>query len=426
MKRLFVLPLAVLFAMHADAQYPVRCHTVEMTNALLQQEPSLAQIMADEESKEQQWLNDYGSALPREVVTIPVVVHIVYLSPVQNISDNVVLSQIDVLNECFRKTNPDWSLTPAVWSGLVADCEIQFCLASQDPAGNATNGITRTSTTVTSFSLSDNVKKTALGGIDAWPTEKYLNIWVCNLESGILGYAQLPTLFAIKPTTDGVAISYKGFGTLGGALYPQYAGGKTTVHEIGHWLGLRHIWGDDGDSDNGNNNTSAYCSGSDAISDTPNSSEATFNCPVYPLVDGCTTSDGKMFMNYMDYSDDDCLYMFTEGQKTKMVSVINTTRIELKSSQACWPVGIFEPPVATEISVSPNPSTGVFQLTCPVNLSNKLTIEVFNQLGQLVTTMQQPASSSLEFDLRDKPEGIYLLRIMSGDQLFFSKVILEK
>ena len=176
MKKLFVLPLAALFAMHANAQSPVRCHTVEMTNALLQQEPSLVQIMADEESKEQQWLNDNGSALPREVVTIPVVVHIVYLSPVQNISDNVVLTQMDVLNECFRKTNPDWSLTPAVWSGLVADCEIEFCLASQDPAGNATNGITRTSTTVTSFSLDDGVKKTAQGGIDAWPTEKYLNI----------------------------------------------------------------------------------------------------------------------------------------------------------------------------------------------------------------------------------------------------------
>ena len=383
--------------------------------------------MADEEAKEQQWLNEHGDALPRQVVTIPVVVHIVYQYEVQNLSVDQIQSQIDVLNQCYRKLNTDWTLTPAVWAPLVADCEFELCLASRDPNGNPTDGITRTETSTSAFSLDDQVKFTSEGGEDAWPANQYLNIWVCNLASGYLGYAQLPTLLLSYPETDGVVISNKAFGTTG-LLYPQYHEGKTAVHEIGHWLGLFHIWGDDGDTDNNNNNTTSFCSGSDNISDTPNSSEATFGCPAFPVVDGCTTSNGKMFMNFMDYSDDACLYMFTNGQKTKMVSVINSTRTSIKSSQGCLSVGIFEPSSNESLQIVPNPTFGSVNITLPSSAVNFANMQVFNSIGQVVQNIAGGGynSSGVKIDLSGDAEGIYIIRVVAGEKVYVGKVMLEK
>ena len=261
----------------------------------------------------------------RAVVTIPVVFHIVYKTATQNVSDAQIASQLAVLNADYRKLNADWSNTPAAFQSLVADCEVQFCMAQQDPSGNATNGIVRKSTTVTSFSTNDAVKKSAQGGDDAWNSSKYLNIWVCNLSGGVLGYAQFPGGAA---ATDGVVITYTGFGTTGTAAAP-FNKGRTATHEVGHWLNLFHIWGDDGTA----------CTGSDLVGDTPNQGGENYGCPTFPHVSCSNGTNGDMFMNYMDYTDDACMYMFTTGQKARMTALFATGgfRNALTTSNGCQP-----------------------------------------------------------------------------------------
>lgn len=247
------------------------------------------------------------------VITIPVVVHVVYNTTAENISTAQIQSQINVLNQDFRRTNSD---ATSLWP-QAADSEIEFCLASVDPSGASTTGITRTSTTRTSFSSNDYVKFNANGGKDAWPAGSYLNIWVCDLGSGLLGYAQFP---GGPASTDGVVIDYQYFGTTGTATAP-FNLGRTATHEVGHWLNLRHIWGDGG------------CSVDDFVSDTPTSDAPNYGCPTGHV--SCGTTD--MIQNYMDYTDDGCMNLYTTGQKTRMRALFDAggSRISLLSSGGC-------------------------------------------------------------------------------------------
>ena len=239
----------------------------------------------------------------RKLLTIDVVVHVVYKLPAENISDAQVQSQIAVVNKDFRATNPDKSKVPPVWKGLVGDSNLKFQLAKKDPSGKATTGITRTATTRDSFGSGNAVKKKAQGGADAWASDRYLNIWVCNLADGLLGYAQFP---GGPPTTDGVVILYTAFGTSGAAAAP-FNLGRTATHEIGHWLNLRHIWGDRND-----------CGGTDFVTDTPNQQLPNTGKPAFPHVSCNNGPNGDMFMNYMDYVDDNAMFMFTPAQVLRM------------------------------------------------------------------------------------------------------------
>lgn len=248
-----------------------------------------------------------GRARP---ITIPVVVHVVHNTTMQNMTGRQIRSQIAVLNRDFRARNPDKSKVPSVWSGLVADAGITFALATVDPAGNPTRGITRTPTDQRQFGDDDAVKFTASGGHDAWPASKYLNIWVCNLVPW-LGYAQFP---GGLPETDGLVILYTAFGTRDTAA-PPFNLGRTATHEIGHWLNLRHIWGDTPD-----------CSGSDFVDDTPNAEEPNFSKPSFPHVSCNNGPNGDMFMNYMDYVDDDSMFMFTPQQVARMHATLEGPR----------------------------------------------------------------------------------------------------
>ena len=266
----------------------------------------------------------------RSVVTIPVVVHVVWNASAENIPDAQIYAQINELNLDYAKLNPDASSIPSVWNSTAVNTNIQFCLAVRDPSGVATTGIERRQTTVTSWSTNNNVKHYANGGLDAWPAASYLNLWVCNLGSGLLGYAQFPGGSA---ATDGVVVLYSSVGSIaspfpGGAPYDL---GRTATHEGGHWLNLNHIWGDDGGA----------CSGSDNVGDTPNQASENYGCPTFPLTDACTAaSPGVMFMDYMDYTDDACMYMFTAGQSTRMNALFGTSgaRVSLLSSLGCTPV----------------------------------------------------------------------------------------
>ena len=261
----------------ADNDRPTRrnCGTMAVHERLLRTVPGYMEARARSENHALR-----AMALPMTGRTgctkIPVVVHVVHKTNAQNISEAQVKSQIDVLNADFRMRNTDASSTPAPFAPLAADARVAFELATTDPQGQATNGITRTKTDKASFSAdTDDIKAASTGGADAWPADKYLNLWVAPSitdTSGnvLLGYAQFP---GGPVATDGVVILHSAFGTTGTAAAP-FDLGRTATHEIGHWLNLRHIWGDDGTG----------CSGSDFVSDTPNQAGPNFGTPGFPHV----------------------------------------------------------------------------------------------------------------------------------------------
>jgi Pregnancy-associated plasma protein-A/Repeat of unknown function (DUF346) len=279
---------------------------------------------------ENQTLESLRALVARPGVTrIAVVVHVVWNAPAQNIADAQIQSQIDVLNRDFRRLNPDVANVPAPYQPLVADARVEFALATQDPSGNPTTGITRRQTTVASFNAdTDNVKSNATGGTDAWPADRYLNVWVCggltdNLGRSLLGYAQFP---GGPAATDGVVIIHDAFGTVGTAA-PPFNLGRTATHEIGHWLNLFHIWGDDGQG----------CSGSDLVDDTPNQAGANLGVPTFPRVTCSNGPNGDLFVNYMDYVDDAVMVMFTEGQVARMQACLDGPRASIGTTVGARP-----------------------------------------------------------------------------------------
>lgn len=280
------------------------------------------------------------------IYNIPVVVHVIHngtsIGSGLNLSQAQIQSQIDVLNEDFRNLNADGANVPSAFQSLRADCEINFCLALVDPNGNtlAEPGINRINRntmgwTAPPYSMSyiDNTIKPAT----IWNPSNYLNMWVTDLSNGLLGYATFPagsTLTGLSSpygssTTDGVVILYNAFGRVGNVSAP-YNKGRTATHEVGHWLGLRHIWGDE-----------PNCSADDYVTDTPQQKGENYGCPSYPQTTQsggrCSTSDpSSMFMNYMDYTDDACMYMFTTGQKARVQTCManGTYRSNLTASAA--------------------------------------------------------------------------------------------
>lgn len=305
------------------------CGTTEHLEWLKSVYPGIGQKLIDQENQMQKYEQHHAhdnSGTRGGVITIPVVVHIVYFNSSENISDAQIQTQIDVLNKDFRRLNLDAANTPVVWQGIAADFELEFCLASRDENNLPTTGIIRTQTNDADFGTDDQVKYSGQGGDDAWDMDSYLNIWVCDLTSGFLGYAQFPN--GGPASSDGVVVDYQAFGTTGTAQYP-YNKGRTTTHEVGHWVGLFHIWGDDG----GN------CTGSDQVNDTPNQGDNNWGCPSYPVTDNCSlNSPGVMYMNYMDYTDDACTNLFTNGQKTRKNSTFSGVRAPLANSQGCIPL----------------------------------------------------------------------------------------
>ena len=325
MKKFFLLLFTVVLGLSINAQRT--CGTVQHEQMLLQNDPHYATHKQVIEQFTQNYILSGAPHNQRSIITIPVVVHVIYSNAAGNISTAQIQSQIDRLNLDYHKLNADTASVPAPWKSLAADCQIQFCLAQRDPNGSTTTGIVRKSTTVSSWSTNDAVKYTAQGGDDAWPSSSYLNLWVCDLGNSLLGYAQFPGGTA---ATDGVVILNTAFGSTGTAAAP-YDLGRTATHEVGHWLNLIHIWGDD----------NGACTGSDLVNDTPNQADKNFGCPTYPHTDACsTTSPGVMFMDYMDYVDDACMYMFTNGQNARIQANFANggARVSLLNSQGCVPV----------------------------------------------------------------------------------------
>ncbi|WP_408032388.1 M43 family zinc metalloprotease [Tenacibaculum xiamenense] len=266
---------------------------------------------------------------------IPIVVHVVNYAPDPfEISDEKIKSQIEVLNKDFRKLNDDWQKTPDIFIDLVADIEIEFYLATTAPDGTPTNGILRNeSNLIASDGVDQNnnldnmpLYFTQRGGQDAWPNDQYLNIWIADYKNrdggmGLPGYANPP---GTDPRIDGVVIEPRVFGTLP-PLYGEYKYGRTATHEIGHWLNLKHIYG-----------TQDSCEDSpekgDYVDDTPTQFASSNGKPAFPK-SSCGSID--MTMNFMDYSDDDSMYMFTKGQKARMWELFAEGGLRRKLFENC-------------------------------------------------------------------------------------------
>jgi hypothetical protein len=289
---------------------------------LLKRDPAYDVIRNEYEKTVQKYLSqNSGQRNINSVITVPIVIHIVWNSTnaAGNITDAQAMSQVTVLNEDYARTNADTVNTPSVWKSRAANTHVQFCLAKRTPTGTATNGIERRqNNAVTSWTTDDAVKKFSTGGLDAWDPTKYLNIWVCDLGGGLLGYGEFPT-GTVSPTY-GVAILNSAFGNTGTVASP-YQLGRTTTHEFSHCFNLYHIWGDD----------NGACTGDDLCSDTPNQANSTTSCPTFPSIDACANSpapnagdpvNGIMFMNYMDYSYDNCMNMFTTIQSNRTNAVL--------------------------------------------------------------------------------------------------------
>ena len=268
------------------------CASQEVLEAQLKADPTLALRMNEIEAFTQKAM--LNGRLVNGKVEIPVVVNVLYRTAAENISDAQIQSQIDVLNADFNATNSDFSSTPALFSGVAANVGITFVLET----------INRKSTTKTSWGTRDAMKKTKQGGLDPTSPTTKLNMWSCAIGGGILGYAQFP---GGATATDGVVMDSQYFGLSGSAAFP-YNLGRTGTHEVGHWMNLRHIWGD------------ATC-GSDLVSDTPTHNTANYGVPAYPHYSTCTGTPVEMTMNYMDYTDDRGMYMFSNGQKSRIAAI---------------------------------------------------------------------------------------------------------
>ena len=362
--------------------------------------------------------------IPRQVITIPVVVHVMHdgtaIGVGKNISFAQIQSQIDVLNEDFRRLNQDILAVPAPFRGLSVDPLIQFCLAQQKPDGTPTSGILRYGDpSFSSFTIEE--MDNAIKPSTIWNRNKYLNIWTIQFggsDTGTLGYAQFPNLGPAN--TDGVVMRYDAFGRIGN-LSNHYNLGRTTTHEVGHWLDLKHIWGDEN-----------ACADDDQVLDTPlqgvNSNalytDSSTSCPIFPITDSCSSNyPGIMFMNFMDYGWHECKTMYTFGQFARIEAALFNRRAGLLTSQGCVPgiLGLNEFGI-NKVQLFPNPTTSkVFFDNANSNFKE---VAIYNYLGQEVSkTGFTTTNSNQEVDMSGLSAGVYVLKFSNTETSQSVKVV---
>lgn len=363
---------------------------------------------------------------------IPVVVHVIYHEdfPEQNIPDSLILSQLAVLNEDFSRTNADAANTRSIFDSIAIDTKIRFEFAQLDPQGNPTNGITRTATQNESFDIftdgQESMKSSSTGGVDAWPTNKYLNLWVCKLtyfgiENALLGFAQFPSTMPeneggnsnSSAATDGVVINYAHFGRTNDPVTAPNNLGRTCTHEVGHWLGLRHIWADEQDPFTGD---PGNCTQDDFVDDTPISNQP--SSQTCDLTRNACSNDADysnnywlnnppdMVENYMDYSSDGCMNMFSKGQTERMLSFLLTARKELLGDFT----SINEQEQKLVKRLFPNPANEVLVVELNERTQHPEQIKVYNNLGQLIVNKAIPSGQqTIRLNTADLEPGNYFL-----------------
>lgn len=414
MRKTIILILTITtFFVSVDAQ---RCSTDELYEQYLERIPTLAEKEREIENFIQNW--SPTNANQRDgLITIPVVVHILYKSEIENISDLQIYSQIEVLNEDFRLLNETVPNIPGEFKSLAADTELEFCLASLDPNGLPTTGINRIETTFDDIVDIGNTKMdrrpralyAELGGADAWDTEHYLNIWVGD-GGNLLGAATNIAIADFLPEEDGIVISYTAFGNNceSSTTASPYHLGRTATHEIGHYLNLRHPWGDCDDFDN------------DLVEDTPPQSNPYFGCPTYPQM-SCGNSD--MFMNFMNYTDDACMSLFTEGQKERMLATLAGPRIGLTESVGCAFLTPTQPFSDEAINVYPNPVSNCLHIDFNAEVPGEIEIDMYNSVGQLVYHVLESSRNFRSIDTSRMANGIYYLTFHAAKQTITKRIL---
>ncbi|MDB5226876.1 MAG: zinc metalloprotease [Bacteroidota bacterium] len=405
-----------------------RCGTMNVLSRHLQQDPSLQHQREVLEDAIQRYIQDNASKTQvPAIITIPVVVHVVWNATLENISDPQIHSQIDRLNKDYRKLNTDMVPSSHPFYALAGDAGIEFCLATIDPNGNPTSGITRTHTNSIDFTEDDKVKSSSTGGIEGWDPENYLNLWVCNLAGDLLGYAQFPTDLGTFPETDGVVIKYSNFGTVG-TLTTNYDLGRTATHEIGHWFNLQHIWGDDSNLDD--NCDVGECASSDNVADTPNQCDATTNCPSHSfafVTDDCTPGNpGIMYEDYMDYTYDACMVMFTNGQVTRMRAALTLARTAILSSSKCGPATLVNQQLNHPLKIYPNPVENYLTIEgLPQTRSKTFTVDIYNVIGEKVYSTVLKAADHL-IEMIGFKTGTYFMTINNEEFSVTQKLTVVK
>ena len=338
-----------------------------------------------------------ASRIESSVIKIPVVVHILYHSPSEKVNDAVVAAQLEILNNCFRRLNADTTNTPERFKQFAADCEIEFQLATSDPLKRYTSGIVRKYTPVAKWTMDDKMKFSSEMGDDAWDTKSYLNIWVCNMDK----FAGYSSVLGGPENVDGIVMGLAAF---------TEPGNKTIVHEAGHWLGLKHLWGDE------------YC-GDDGVNDTPRQASYTTGCPASIRITCGNGPDGDMYSNYMDFTNDACTNLFTEGQKARMraLFVAGAARNSIMYSKGLDAPLIFEIPLPEEdpkwleARLYSNPATTIMtlDLSYDVRWIGK-TIFITNSQGQNIMNVTI-TSKNQQINVSRLQPGLYFLAAKKED-----------
>ncbi len=357
-----------------------------------------------EEARFQTYIENYKNKVRfRAAPIIPVVFHIVYYALSQDFTDAQVQKQLDILNRDFARLNPDTIKTPNVWRNIASDGGVQFCLAKRDPFGNKTTGIVHTRTNVEDFPNPDAVKSAASGGDEIWDAKKYLNVWVTDLGTNTFGYSTFPPDLATAPRIDGVVVNARAFSVRDSNLVERNAG-RTLTHEVGHWLNLWHIFG---------NNANATCP-TDNVDDTPGQKLPTYTCFNFPHFDDCSFGgNGTMFMNYMNYVPDTCYNLFTKGQKDRMLAALQLYRSDiLTQPTACTFVGVNDINPAIGINIFPNP-TNSGSVTVEINTGDSETgdIFIFDTAGREINQKLKVSLQNAPISFNNLSAGYYLVRV---------------
>ena len=420
-KRLLLICLLIATTFSSlQAQVKEKCYTAKSRAEKIKENPALKNLLEQKEHVLQQII-ETKTYQKRTNIIVPVVVHVLYKLDAENISEDQIKSQIQVLNDDFGFENTNKLDVNHPFYKYCAASGIEFKLANVDPTGKPTNGITRTKTSKDFWKEAEfeDVKFTSSGGINNWDPTSYLNIWVANLDnaSDVLGFAIFPDELSTYPEYDGLVIRHEAFGTSGtaGTNGCEYASqGRTTTHEIGHWFNLYHIWGD------------AVC-GNDMVADTEPADSSNSNCPTFPYKanNSCGSSiHGEMFMNYMDYSSDECMNMFTIGQIERMKAALSTYRSKLITSKGYSTAALVENDSPNYLEIYPNPSTGTIHLHITNDVGLNASIALVDIVGNTVKTFEKTTNNML-LNCEELPNGVYFIHLQNAELNTSLKLILN-